>query len=96
MTAHAKWQKFDSLINKTSREEIEYNYYHARCHGNLDSLKRKFLSDEIIGRIENNANYNFKGTCKTFSCIDIGLCKKRRKSAKKLSLDVQINPLNGK
>ena len=43
-----------ALSNKTLREEIKYNYYHARCHGNLDNFKRNFLCDELIGRIENN------------------------------------------
>ena len=43
-----------ALSNKTLREEIKYNYYHARCHGNLDNFRQNFLCDELIGRIENN------------------------------------------
>ena len=34
--------------NKTLREEIKYNHYHARCHGNLDIFKQNFLCDKLI------------------------------------------------
>ena len=42
------------LARKTLREEIKYNFYHARCHGKIENFNKTFLCDEIIGKIQDN------------------------------------------
>ena len=42
------------LARKSPREEIKYNFYHARCHGKIGNFNKTFLCDEIIGKIQDN------------------------------------------
>ena len=52
------YENLIALSNETLREEIRYNYYHARCHGNLDNIKQNFLWDELIGKNSKQRTYS--------------------------------------